>query len=119
MEHDTRKFRGARRPGQPGAPARPAKQGRVADDQASYSIENEAAALLATVISRILPRHDPQHPPADSDLFVDSRKFLMIIRHLETELGFEIDDEALLGVDLITYGDLVRFVGSIFPGEGR
>jgi acyl carrier protein len=80
--------------------------------------------LLATVISRILPRHDPRHPPADSaelysDLFVDSRKFLMIIRDLETELGFGIDDEALLGVDLITYGDLVKFVGSIFPGEGK
>ena len=67
-------------------------------------------------IRSILP---PIRPSFIRTCFVDSRNFLMIIRDLERELGFEIDDEALLGVDLITYGDLVRFVGSILPGEGK
>ena len=37
----------------------------------------------------------------------------MIIRGLERTLNLEIDDEDLLGVDLITYGDLIKFVDRI------
>jgi acyl carrier protein len=118
VEHDTRKFRGARHRGQAGAPARPARTGRARSDQPSPEIESRSAAVLATVISEVLQRYDPQHPPQDSaelysDLFIDSRKFLMIIRGLERVLEREIDDEDLLGVDLITYGDLVKFVDGI------
>jgi acyl carrier protein len=89
LEHDTRKFRGQKRPGQAGAPAQAAR-----------------------------PRFDAQNPPQDSaelyaDLLIDSRRFLMIIRGLERMLNLEIDDEDLLGVDLITYGDLIKFVDRI------
>lgn len=76
------------------------------------------AAALAGVIAEVLHRHDAGNPPAETaelyaDLFIDSRRFLMIIRGLERVLGVEIDDEDLLGVDLITYGDLVRFVDQV------
>lgn len=118
MEHDTRKFRGAKRRGQPGAPARAAKQRPAITDQPSPETESREATTLATVIAEVLPRFDPQHPPQDTaelyaDLLIDSRRFLMIIRGLERMLGLEVDDEDLLGVDLITYGDLVTFVDRI------
>jgi acyl carrier protein len=127
LEHDTRKFRGPRQPGQVGAPARPAKKARPARTakagRAKVKREPEgpksaAEIALAAVIAEVLPQHNPDHPPAlsselYSDLFIDSRRFLMIIRGLERRLGLEIDDEDLLGVDLITYGDLVKFVGTV------
>lgn len=117
MEHDTRKFRGPRRPGQTGAPAQAAKA-RPAPD----ADRNEATAL-ATVIAEVLPRFDAQHPPPETaelyaDLLIDSRRFLMIIRGFERTLDLEIDDEDLLGVDLITYGDLVKFVDRIAAKAG-
>ena len=70
------------------------------------------------MIAEVLPRFDAQNPPQASaelyaDLLIDSRRFLMIIRGLERTLALEIDDEDLLGVDLITYGDLVKFVDRI------
>ena len=110
MEHDTRKFRGAKRRGQTGASAKAAKPRPVVDRRES--------SALATVIAEVLPRFDPQHPPQNTaelyaDLLIDLRRFLMIIRGLERTLGLEIDDEDLLGVDLITYGDLVKFVDRI------
>ena len=43
----------------------------------------------------------------------------MIIRGLERTLGIEIDDEDLLDVDLITYGDLLRFVSQVASKQGR
>ena len=118
MEHDTRKFRGARRPGKAGAPARAAKKRPAISDQPSVETESREATTLATVIAEVLPRFDPQHPPQNTaelyaDLLIDSRRFLMIIRGLERMLGLEIDDEDLLGVDLITYGDLITFVDRI------
>ncbi|MGA7456130.1 MAG: acyl carrier protein [Methyloceanibacter sp.] len=108
MEHDTRKFRGQKRPGQTGAPAQAARP-RPASGEAT---------TLAAVIAEVLPRFDAQTPPQASaelyaDLLIDSRRFLMIIRGLERNLNLEIDDEDLLGVDLITYGDLVKFVDRI------
>ena len=70
------------------------------------------------MIAEVLPRFDAQNPPQDSaelyaDLLINSRRFLMIIRGLERTLNLEIDDEDLLGVDLITYGDLIKFVDRI------
>jgi acyl carrier protein len=81
------------------------------------------ATALAGVIAEVLHRHDAGNPPAESaelyaDLFIDSRRFLMIIRGLERTLGVEIDDEDLLGVDLITYGDLVGFVRQVAAKAG-
>jgi len=75
------------------------------------------------VIAEVLPRFDAQHPPQATaelyaDLLIDSRRFLMIIRGLERTLNLEIDDEDLLGVDLITYGDLVTFVDRIAAKAG-
>ena len=70
------------------------------------------------MIAQVLPHYTIERPPAHSaelysDLFIDSRKFLMIIRGLERIFGLEIDDEDLLGADLITYGDLVTFATRI------
>ena len=114
MEHDTRKFRGQKRPGQAGAPAQAARP-RPAGKTLSPAVERREPAALASVIAEVLPRFDAQNPPQDSaelyaDLLIDSRRFLMIIRGLERTLNLEIDDEDLLGVDLITYGDLIKFV---------
>lgn len=125
MDNDARRLRGARHRGQSGAVAKPAttqKARREMPPQASPA--DPARAALATVIAEVLPRHDPKNPPQESaelyaDLFIDSRRFLMIIRGLERNLGVEIDDEDLLGVDLITYGDLLRFVGQVAAKEGR
>lgn len=124
MDHDTRKFRSARHRGQSGASARPGTTQRTRREKLDRTDSNPAAEALAAVIAEVLPRHDPKHPPAESaelyaDLFIDSRRFLMIIRGLERVLGVEIDDEDLLGVDLITYGDLIRFVGQVAAKEGR
>ena len=118
MEHDTRKFRGQKRPGQTGAPAQAAKKRPASGEQFSPEVERREATALASVIAEVLPRFDPQHPPQATaelyaDLLIDSRRFLMIIRGLERTLGLEIDDEDLLGVDLITYGDLIKFVDRI------
>lgn len=118
MEHDAKKLRGARHRGQAGEQARPATTQRPRQEQPEAERSGPAAAALAAVIAEVLPRHDPKNPPTDSaelyaDLFIDSRRFLMIIRGLERTLGIEIDDEDLLGVDLITYGDLLRFVGQV------
>jgi acyl carrier protein len=124
VEQETRKFRGARHRGQAGAQARPATTQRARQESPPPPEGSPAAAALATVIAEVLPRHDSKNPPAESaelysDLFIDSRRFLMIIRGLERVLGVEIDDEDLLGVDLITYGDLIRFVGLVAAKEGR
>jgi acyl carrier protein len=105
-------------------PARPATTQRQLHEMPLPEAGSPAAAALATVIAEVLPRHDPKHPPAEtaelySDLFIDSRRFLMIIRGLERVLGVEIDDEDLLGVDLITYGDLVSFVGTVAAKESK
>lgn len=120
MEHDTRKFRGQKRPGQTGAPAQAARPRPVGNEPVAPEIETSA---LATVIAEVLPRFDALHPPQASaelyaDLLIDSRRFLMIIRGLERTLNLEIDDEDLLGVDLITYGDLVTFVERIAAKAG-
>ncbi len=122
MEHDTRKFRGARRPGLTGAPARAARP-RPASEQPSPEVQHRESTALAAVIAEVLPQYDPQHPPTFdaelyADLLIDSRRFLMIIRGLERTLNLEIDDEDLLGVDLITYGDLVKFVDRISSRAG-
>lgn len=124
MEHEARKFRGARHRGQSGASAKPATTQRARRKKLDRPPTNPAANALASVIAEVLPRHDPKNPPPESaelysDLFIDSRRFLMIIRGLERVLGVEIDDEDLLGVDLITYGDLLRFVGQVAAKEGR
>ena len=116
MEHDTRKFRGQKRPGQAGAPAqaaRPRPSGKTLSP-----VERREPTALASVIAEVLPRFDAQNPPQEgaelyADLLIDSRRFLMIIRGLERTLNLEIDDEDLLGVDLITYGDLIKFVDRI------
>jgi acyl carrier protein len=124
LEHDTRKFRRRGKAGAPartaktGAPARTAKAGRARVNKDSPGLDDGAAIALAAVIAEVLPQYNPARPPAHSaelysDLFIDSRRFLMIIRGLERRLGLEIDDEDLLGVDLITYGDLVKFVGTV------
>jgi acyl carrier protein len=115
LEHDTRKFRGARLRRKTGARARPRP---ATAKQASPAVERPGAGALAAVIAEVLPRFDAQQPPQASaelyaDLLIDSRRFLMIIRGLERRLNVEIDDEDLLGVDLITYGDLVKFVERI------
>lgn len=104
--------------GQSGAAAKPAATRAARPDTDEPSPGDPAAQALAEVIAEVLPRHDPASPPAASaelyaDLFIDSRRFLMIIRGLERTLGVEIDDEDLLGVDLITYGDLVGFVRQV------
>jgi acyl carrier protein len=117
VEHDTRKFRGARRRGQAATPARPAKKRPDGAEQLSPDT-SPGGATLAAVIAEVLPRFDAQHPPQASaelyaDLLIDSRRFLMLIRGLERTLKLEIDDEDLLGVDLITYGDLMAFVDRI------
>jgi acyl carrier protein len=117
VEHDTRKFRGQKRPGQAGAPAQAARP-RPAGKTLSPAVERREPAALASVIAEVLPRFDAQNPPQESaelyaDLLIDSRRFLMIIRGLERTLNLEIDDEDLLGVDLITYGDLIKFVDRI------
>jgi len=118
LDHDAKKLRGARHLGQTGAAAKPAATRTAAPDTAEPAPGAPAARALAEVIAEVLPRHDPANPPAASaelyaDLFIDSRRFLMIIRGLERTLGVEIDDEDLLGVDLITYGDLVGFVRQV------
>jgi acyl carrier protein len=117
VEHDTRKFRGQKRPGQAGAPAQAARP-RPASETLAPGVEPRQPTALATVIAEVLPRFDAHNPPQASaelyaDLLIDSRRFLMIIRGLERALALEIDDEDLLGVDLITYGDLVKFVDRI------
>lgn len=124
MEQEFRKPRGARHRGQAGAQARPATIQQARQEVPPHAEGSPAAQALATVIAEVLPRHDAKNPPAETaelyaDLFIDSRRFLMIIRGLERVLGVEIDDEDLLGVDLITYGDLVRFVGQVAAKEGR
>jgi acyl carrier protein len=116
VEHDTRKFRGQKRPGQAGAPAQTARP--RPESEALAPDAGGGAPALAAVIAEVLPRFDAQHPPQASaelyaDLLIDSRRFLMIIRGLERTLALEIDDEDLLGVDLITYGDLTAFVDRI------
>ncbi|MCB1490089.1 MAG: acyl carrier protein [Bauldia sp.] len=118
MENDAKKLRGARHMGQAGAAAKPAATRAVHPDTEEPAPGDPAAQALAEVIAEVLPRHDPGSPPAASaelyaDLFIDSRRFLMIIRGLERRLDVEIDDEDLLGVDLITYGDLVGFVRQV------
>ena len=45
-----------------------------------------------------------------ADLAIDSRKFISIIRDIEDTFGKEIDDESILNVDIITFGDLLKFV---------
>ncbi|MCB1499374.1 MAG: acyl carrier protein [Bauldia sp.] len=124
MDHDAKKLRGARHRGQAGEQARPATTMRQRTEPADVGPEDPGSAALAAVIAEVLPRHDPKNPPAASaelysDLFIDSRRFLMIIRGLERTLGVEIDDEDLLGVDLITYGDLLRFVAQVVAKQGR
>jgi acyl carrier protein len=116
-------MRGARQPGQSGAAAKPATTQKLRPDPVEASPGDPASRALAQVIAEVLPRHDPASPPAETaelyaDLFIDSRRFLMIIRGLERTLGIEIDDEDLLGVDLITYGDLQRFVGQVAAKNG-
>ena len=111
-------MRGARQPGQMGASAKPAATQKPRREATPAEGDDPAARALAAVIAEVLPRHDAANPPAETaelyaDLFIDSRRFLMIIRGLERTLGVEIDDEDLLGVDLITYGDLVRFVDQV------
>ncbi len=109
MKHDTREYREPGRPAHAGQPGKPRSGGEP---------PTPASAALAAVVAEVLLRHDAQHPPIDTaelyaDLFIDSRRFLMIIRGLERALGIEIDDEDLMGVDLITYGDLVKFVNGV------
>lgn len=116
-------MRGARQPGQSGAVAKPATTQKVRPEPVVAAPSDPATLALASVIAEVLPRHDPANPPAETaelyaDLFIDSRRFLMIIRGLERTLGVEIDDEDLLGVDLITYGDLLRFVGQVAAKNG-
>jgi len=116
-------MRGARQPGQSGAVAKPATTQKVRPEPVATAPDDPASQALARVIAEVLPRHDPANPPAEAaelyaDLFIDSRRFLMIIRGLERTLGVEIDDEDLLGVDLITYGDLLRFVGQVAAKNG-
>lgn len=118
MEQESRKLRGARHRGQAGAQARPATIQQPRQEEPPHAEGSPAAETLASVIAEVLHRHDAKNPPPESaelyaDLFIDSRRFLMIIRGLERSLGVEIDDEDLLGVDLITYGDLVRFVDQV------
>ncbi len=118
MEHDTRKFRGQKRAGQTGAPAQAARPRPASGEHVAPQADRGEASALASVIAEVLPRFDAQHPPQATaelyaDLLIDSRRFLMIIRGLERTLNLEIDDEDLLGVDLITYGDLVKFVDRI------
>jgi len=124
LEHDAKKFRSARHRGQAGEQARPATTMRPRAEGAEPEPGGPGSAALAAVIAEVLPRHDPKNPPANSaelysDLFIDSRRFLMIIRGLERTLGIEIDDEDLLGVDLITYGDLLQFVSQVAAKQGR
>ena len=116
-------MRGARHRGQTGASAKPAATRKAMHEPADAAAAGPAATALAAVIAEVLPRHDPAAPPPETaelyaDLFIDSRRFLMIIRGLERTLGVEIDDEDLLGVDLITYGDLLRFVGQVAAKNG-
>jgi acyl carrier protein len=116
-------MRGARHRGQAGLSAKPAATQRSRREKLAPAGEDPAARALAAVIAEVLPRHDATRPPPATaelyaDLFIDSRRFLMIIRGLERELAIEIDDEDLLGVDLITYGDLVRFVSSVASKGG-
>ena len=44
------------------------------------------------------------------DLFIDSRRFLIIVRTIEQNLGVEIDDEDILEHDLVVVQDLVDLV---------
>ena len=119
MDQDARKTRGTRHRGQSGAAATQ----KARRDRVEASDADPAAQVLASVVAEVLPRHDPTNPPDESaelyaDLFIDSRRFLMIIRGLERALGVEIDDEDLLGVDLITYGDLLGFVRQVAVKQG-
>jgi phenylacetate-CoA ligase len=45
-----------------------------------------------------------------ADLTIDSLQFVRLVGELEREFGRPIDDEDLLEVDLITVGDLVKYV---------
>ena len=84
MEQETRKFRGqAPRTGRRPSPSRPDQRPREEDALARGRTPRPAA--LASVIAEVLPRFDAQNPPQDgaelyADLFIDSRRFLMIIR---------------------------------------
>ena len=116
-------MRGARHRGQTGATAKPAATRKAMHEPPEAATAGPAATALAAVIAEVLPRRDAASPPAETaelyaDLFIDSRRFLMIVRGLEKTLGVEIDDEDLLGVDLITYGDLLRFVDQVAAKNG-
>lgn len=103
--------------------AKPATTQKLRPEEPAVTPSDPAARALAEVVAEVLPRHDAASPPPETaelyaDLFIDSRRFLMIVRGLERTLGVEIDDEDLLGVDLITYGDLLRFVGQVAAKNG-
>lgn len=52
------------------------------------------------------------------DLFIDSRRFLIIVRTIEQDLGVEIDDEDILEHDLVIVQDLVDLVDrALYRGE--
>lgn len=52
------------------------------------------------------------------DLFIDSRRFLIIVRTIEQNLGVEIDDEDILEHDLVIVQDLVDLVDrALYRGE--
>ena len=117
LDHKTNKTAEMRHAGQePKSASSKTEEGPAR--QSSKDTSKAAATVLAQVIAEVLPNYSVESPPPPSaelyaDLFIDSRRFLMIVRGLERTLCLEIDDEDLLGVDLITYADLLKFVSGL------
>jgi acyl carrier protein len=79
---------------------------------------NRAENILLKTLTQVLPEFsDDLELILDSELYaglyIDSRRFLEIIRSIENSLNYEIDDEDILNADLITVKDLVDFVDKL------
>lgn len=78
-----------------------------------------AASIVHKTLTAVLPSYNDgkldESQELYADLSVNSLRFVQLITELENELGQEINDEDLLDTDLITIGDLVKFVSKIIP----
>ncbi|MCP3097322.1 phosphopantetheine-binding protein [Myxococcus sp. K15C18031901] len=74
-----------------------------------------ARRVVGAALARVLPAFKATGEPDESlelyaDLAISSLQFVQLLATLEKELSREIDDEDLLDAELVTVGDLVRFV---------
>ncbi|MCE9666349.1 phosphopantetheine-binding protein [Myxococcus stipitatus] len=77
-----------------------------------------AIAAVGSALAKVVPTFRAAAPMDESlelyaDLAISSLQFVQLLAALEKELGREIDDEDLLDAELVTVGDLVRFVVSL------